>query len=76
MGFFPVGLVAISRIFAVEQRSLATGIVTTLGVICGLGFMPYLLGLCGDLFGFSAGIHLLGVCVVISSGLSRFLKLS
>ncbi len=76
MGFFPVGLVAISRMFAVDQRSLATGIVTTLGVICGLGFIPYLLGLCGDLFGFSAGIHLLGVCVIISSGLSRFLRLS
>jgi MFS family permease len=76
MGFFPVGLVAISRIFPAEQRGLATGIVTTLGVLCGLGFTPYLLGLSGDLFGFSAGIHLLGICVVASSGLTRFLRLA
>ena len=76
MGFFPVGLVAISRIFPAEQRGLATGIVTTLGVMCGLGFTPYLLGLSGDLFGFSAGIHVLGICVVASSGLTRFLRVA
>ncbi len=76
MGFFPVGLVAISRIFPAEQRGLATGIVTTLGVMFGLGFTPYLLGLSGDLFGFSAGIHVLGICVVVSSGLTRFLRLA
>jgi MFS family permease len=73
MGFFPVGLIAISRIFTVEQRSLATGIVTTLGVICGLGFIPYLLGLSGDILGFRTGIYVLGAFVLLSCILTRFL---
>ncbi|MHB8108472.1 MAG: MFS transporter [Syntrophorhabdaceae bacterium] len=73
MGFFPVGLIAISRIFSIEQRSLATGIVTTLGVICGLGFIPYLLGLSGDILGFRTGIYVLGVFVLLASILTRFL---
>ncbi len=76
MGFFPVGLVAVSRIFPAEERSLATGLMTTFGVICGLGFIPYLLGLSGDLVGFRWGIHFLGFCVVMASILTRFLRVS
>ncbi|MBP1748503.1 MAG: narK [Deltaproteobacteria bacterium] len=75
MGFFPVGLVAVSRMFSVEERSLATGIMTTFGVICGLGFIPYLLGLSGDMVGFKWGICLLGICVIMASGLTRFLRI-
>lgn len=74
MGFFPVGLIAISRIFTVDERSLATGIVTTLGVMFGLGFIPYLLGLSGDILGFRWGIYILGICVLAASILTRFLR--
>jgi MFS family permease len=75
MGVFPVGLVAIARMFRTEERSLATGIMATFGVICGLGFIPYLLGLSGDLVGFRWGILFLGICVVIVSVLARFLRI-
>lgn len=76
MGFFPVGLVAVSRMFPAEDRSLATGVMTTIGVIFGLGVIPYLLGLSGDLVGFRWGIHILGICVIMASFLSRMLRVS
>ncbi len=75
MGFFPVGLVAVSRIFPPEDRSLATGVMTTIGVIFGLGVIPYLLGLSGDLVGFRWGIHILGICVIMASFLTRLVRL-
>ena len=75
MGFFPVGLVAVSRMFSAEERSLATGIMTTFGVIFGLGLIPYLLGLSGDLVGFRWGIYFLGICVIMASALTRFLRI-
>ena len=74
MGFFPVGLVAVSRMFPAEDRSLATGVMTTIGVIFGLGLIPYLLGLSGDLVGFRWGIHILGICVIMVSFLTRFVR--
>lgn len=74
MGFFPVGLVAVSRMFPPEDRSLATGVMTTIGVIFGLGVIPYLLGLSGDLVGFRWGIYILGICVIMASFLSRLLR--
>jgi MFS transporter, NNP family, nitrate/nitrite transporter len=73
-GFFPVGLVAISRLFADTQRSMATGFILTLGVVFGLGVVPYLLGVAGDFASFRFGIALLGFCVIASSGLAWSLK--
>ncbi len=74
MGFFPVGLVAISRMFGREQRSMATGFIVTLGVIFGLGVVPYFLGLAGDLMSFRFGILIFGILVMLSSGLTFFSK--
>lgn len=73
-GFFPAGLVAISRLFSDKQRSMATGFILTLGVIFGLGGVPYLLGLAGDLVSFRVGIAVLGFCVMASSGLAWRLR--
>jgi NNP family nitrate/nitrite transporter-like MFS transporter len=74
MGFFPIGLVAISRMFGREQRSMATGFIVTLGVIFGLGVAPYLLGVAGDTISFRYGIRIFGVLVTLASGLVWFLK--
>jgi len=74
MVFFPVGLVAISRMFPQERRSISTGIISTLGVVFGLGAIPYLLGLSGDLLSFRVGIYLLGICTLMSSVLTLFLR--
>ncbi|HOJ71122.1 MAG TPA: MFS transporter [Syntrophorhabdaceae bacterium] len=73
-GFFPIGLVYISKIFDKEHRSMATGFIVTLGVIFGLGIVPYLLGVAGDIYSFRMGIFLYGVLVCLSSGLTFLLK--
>lgn len=73
-GFFPLGLVSLARLFNREVRGLATGLTLTIGVICGAGFMPYLLGLAGDLLSFRFGISMLGMAVILSSGLIFSLK--
>jgi MFS family permease len=73
-GFFPVGFVTISRMFEKEHRSMATGFIVALGVVFGLGVLPYLLGLAGDHLSFRLGIFLFGILVILSSGLIYFLK--
>jgi len=73
-GFFPAGLIAISRIFDMNVRGLATGFIFGFGVIIGWGVTPYLLGLSGDYLSFQIGILLLGVAVILSSSLVFLLK--
>jgi len=73
-GFFPAGLIAISRIFDLNVRGLATGFIFGFGVIIGWGLTPYLLGLSGDLLSFKFGILLLGLAVMLSSSLVFLLK--
>jgi MFS family permease len=72
--FFPVGLVAISRMFEKEKRSLAAGFLGALSGLFGVGLLPYLLGLAGDHISFRFGIFVLGIMVILSSGLTYFLK--
>jgi MFS transporter, NNP family, nitrate/nitrite transporter len=73
-GFFPAGLIAISRIFEMNVRGLATGFIFGFGVIIGWGVTPYLLGLSGDLLSFKFGILVLGLAVMLSSSLVLLLK--
>ncbi len=68
-GFFPIGLVAIARLFAREIRSLATGIIIALSILFGGGIAPYLLGVAGDHLTFGLGITILGVLIMLSSTL-------
>jgi MFS transporter, NNP family, nitrate/nitrite transporter len=74
VGFFPVSLVLISRIFEQDLRGQATGLIVTFGVIFGTGMGPYLLGLSGDLISFRFGIFLLGAFTALSSFLVYFLE--
>ncbi|HPJ97334.1 MAG TPA: hypothetical protein PK022_08480, partial [Syntrophales bacterium] len=55
-------------------RSMATAYIVTLGVIFGLGIIPYLLGMAGDYLSFSWGISFVGLLVIASSGLTYYLK--
>jgi MFS family permease len=68
-GFFAVALVALSRLFDRESRSMATGLILSVAVVFGMGIIPYLLGLSGDLISFKLGITILGILVMLSSGL-------
>ena len=72
-GFPPVSLVAISRMFDRETRGQAVGLIVTLGVV-GTAFIPYFLGLCGDLVSFRLGFLLLGILTTLSSGLLYFVR--
>ncbi len=73
-GFFPIGLVSLSRMFEKEKRSMATGFIATLSSIIGAGLFPYLLGLSGDFVSFRFGIFAFGVLAILSSGLIYFIK--
>jgi MFS family permease len=73
-GFFPAGLIAISRIFNLDERGLATGFIFGFGVIIGWGVTPYLLGISGDHLSFKLGILVLGLAVMLSSSLVFRLK--
>jgi len=73
-GFFPVGLVAIAKIFSREMRGLATGMILAGSMVFGSGIMPYLLGVSGDMYSFRLGIVILGVLVTLASGLIFRLK--
>lgn len=73
-GFFPAGLIAISKIFDLNVRGLATGFIFGIGVIIGWGVTPYLLGLSGDHLSFKFGILVLGLAVMLSSSLILHLK--
>jgi MFS family permease len=73
-GFFPLGLIAVSKLFDINVRSIATGFVLGFGMIIGWGVTPYLLGLSGDHLSFRFGIMILGILVILSSGLVYLLK--
>ena len=73
-GFFPLGLIAVSRLFDINVRSIATGFVLGFGMTIGWGVAPYLMGLSGDHISFRVGIMILGILVILSSGLVYLLK--
>jgi MFS family permease len=73
-GFFPAGLIAISRMFELNVRGIATGFIFGFGVVVGWGVTPYLLGLSGDLVSFKFGILILGIATIMASGLLFLLK--
>lgn len=66
-GFFPISLVTISKMFSREERGQATGFVLAFGSVFGIGIVPYLLGVSGDLVSFRVGILALGVLTALSS---------
>ncbi|MBM3301779.1 MAG: MFS transporter [Deltaproteobacteria bacterium] len=65
--FFPVGLVAISKLTDFDERSLFTGITVAFGVIFGNGFTPFLLGVAADVWSFQVGILALGLLTSMST---------
>ena len=73
-GFFPVGLVAITKTFNKEERSMAIGIILACSLAFGGGSVPYLLGVAGDLLSFRFGISILGILVGLSSLLTLSMK--
>jgi len=74
LAFFPIGLASISKLTPLSERAMATGVIISIGVIFGLGFTPFLLGVIADHFSFQAGILGLGILTTLSSLMVRFLR--
>jgi NNP family nitrate/nitrite transporter-like MFS transporter len=72
--FFPISIVFISQTFSVEERGEVMGYLGAFASVFGIGVVPYLLGLCGDLVGFRIGIFLLGFLTILSGGLLMRLR--
>lgn len=70
-GFFPVGLVAISKLTSLNERSTFTGTTAAIGVLVGLGLTPFVLGAIADVWNFQIGILFLGVLTTLSCILLR-----
>lgn len=66
LAFFPVGLMAISKLTNFKERSIFTGASMAFGVIAGLGLTPVALGAVADDWSFEIGILALGILTIFS----------
>ena len=73
-GFFPVGLVAISKLSGTGERSLFTGATISGGTIAGLGLAPLCLGAAADVWSFQAGILVTGGIIMAAAFVTRLLQ--
>lgn len=71
VGFFPVALVAISKLTNLNERGTFTGTSVAFGVVGGLGVTPFVLGAVADAWSFQTGFLVLGVLTTLSSMLLR-----
>ena len=62
--FFPVGIVAISKLTTPGERAVFSGTVMAVSTILGLGLAPFLLGLIADTWRFQYGFIMLGISSV------------
>jgi NNP family nitrate/nitrite transporter-like MFS transporter len=72
--FFPVGLVAISRLTSLSERSIFTGATMGVSTITGSGVSPVVLGAVADHWNFQIGILSIGILVIAICFLNRFMK--
>jgi MFS family permease len=73
-GLMPIGFVCMARLFDRETMSIAVGFIVPLGTLFGMGLIPYLLGLSGDLLSFRFGITVLGILLTLISWFALSLK--
>jgi NNP family nitrate/nitrite transporter-like MFS transporter len=70
--FFPAGLVTISKLTNLGDRSAFAGATVAIGVVFGTGIAPTLLGTVADIWSFQAGMLVqglltIGVCFLLKS---------
>jgi len=73
-GFFPVGLVAISKMSGEGERSLFTGATISGGTIAGIGLAPLCLGAAADVWSFQVGILVTGGVILTAAALPFLLR--
>ena len=74
IAFFPIGLASISKLTPLSERAMATGVIISIGMIFGVGFVPFLLGVIADHLNFQVGILGLGILTTFSSLMVRFMR--
>jgi len=74
VAFFPVGLMAISKLSSVEERTMYTGTIMAISQTIGLGLTPFLLGAIADLWDFHIGLIVLGLLTICHLPMFYFLK--
>lgn len=72
--FFPAGLVAISKLTTLSERSVFTGVLMSLSSIVGPGLSPLILGAVADVWNFQIGILISGIIITMSYFPLRSLK--
>jgi MFS family permease len=73
-GIMPIAFVCMARLFDRETMSMAFGFIMPLTSLFGMGLVPYLLGLSGDLLGFRFGITVLGILLTLISWLAHTIQ--
>ena len=72
--FFPAGLVAISKLTTLGERSVFTGILMSMSGIIGPGLSPIILGAIADVWSFQVGIFGSGLLITSACILVRYLR--
>ena len=72
--FFPAGLVAISKLTTLSERSVFTGILMSMSGIIGPGLSPIILGSIADVWSFQVGIFASGLIITSTCFLIRSLR--
>lgn len=72
--FFPVGLVAISKLTTLSERSVFTGMLMSVSGIIGPGLSPLIFGRIADVWNFQVGILGAGIIITSACLLVRQLK--
>lgn len=72
--FFPAGLVAISKLTTLSERSVFTGILMSMSGIIGPGLSPIVLGRIADVWSFQIGILGSGILITSTCLLVRYLR--
>ncbi len=72
--FFPAGLVAISKLTTLAERSVFTGILMSMSGIIGPGLSPIVLGAIADTWSFQTGILGSGILITSACLLIKSLK--
>ena len=74
LAFFPIGMSTISKLTPLGERAMVTGVIISIGMVFGVGVVPFLLGVIADHLSFQIGILGLGILTTLSSLMVRFLR--
>jgi NNP family nitrate/nitrite transporter-like MFS transporter len=72
--FYPVGIVAISKVTKPEERAIFTGTIMAISGMLGIGLTPFMMGAIADQWSFQVGFVILGLLALAVCPLVRLLR--